>query len=83
MANIIIGIIIMIVGFLMVWKTIWFYNFFGRIGWAEKYISTEGGSYLAYKLIGILAIFIGFFLATGWINDILIAIFAPKHKGGY
>ena len=63
--KIILGIILSIVGFTLVWKTKSWFSFFGRITWAEKYLGTEGGSRLLYKLIGIIIIIIGFLLITG------------------
>ena len=61
----ILGIILSIVGFTLVWKTEGWFSFFGRIAWAEKYLGTEGGSRLFYKLIGILIIIVGLLLITG------------------
>ena len=60
MLNIIFGSIIMVLGFLMVWKSEWLLNNFGRMGWFDEHLGTEGGSRLGYKLIGLALIFIGF-----------------------
>lgn len=62
---IILGIIILAVGVILIIKTEWFMQNFGRMEWFEKTFGTEGGSRLGYKLIGIIAIFIGITLATG------------------
>jgi len=65
------GIILVAIGFTMVWKTEAWFSFFGRIAFAEKYLGTEGGSRLFYKLIGILGIFIGLLLITGLYDDLM------------
>ncbi|MFW0862669.1 MAG: hypothetical protein ACKKL6_03730 [Candidatus Komeilibacteria bacterium] len=67
----IIGLILIGVGFTMVWKTEGWFSFFGRIAFAEKYLGTEGGSRLFYKLIGILGILIGMLLVTGLYDDVM------------
>ncbi|NCB20627.1 MAG: hypothetical protein EOM88_01715 [Clostridia bacterium] len=59
------GIIILAAGVILVIKTEWFLQNFGRISWFEKVLGTEGGSRLGYKLLGLLAITIGIILATG------------------
>jgi len=58
------GILFVAAGVFFVWKTEWFMENFGRIGWAEEKLGTEGGSRMAYKLIGLILIFIGFLLIT-------------------
>ena len=55
----------------MIWKTESWFNFFGRIAFAEKYLGTGGGSRLFYKLIGLLGIVIGMLLVTGLYDDVL------------
>ena len=55
----------------MVWKTEAWFGFFGRIAFAEKYLGTEGGSRLFYKLIGMLAIIIGMLLVTGLYDTVM------------
>lgn len=62
---IILGIIILTIGVVLVIKTEWFMQNFGRISWFEKTFGTEGGSRLGYKLLGLIAIFIGIVMATG------------------
>lgn len=52
-------------GYLMVWKADWLLRNVGAIPSAEKFIRTEGGSRLMYKLIGILAIIFGMMYFTG------------------
>lgn len=62
---IILGIVILGIGALLVIKTDWFLENFGRIAWFEDKLGTDGGSRLGYKLLGIGAIFIGIVLMSG------------------
>lgn len=59
------GIAITAAGVLLVIKTEWFVNNFGRIAWFEDKLGSEGGTRLGYKLIGILAVIIGVIVMTG------------------
>jgi len=59
------------VGFIFVWKTEWFLQNFGRIGFGEKYLGTSGGSRLMYKLIGLIIIVIGFMYTTDLTDNLL------------
>ena len=70
----ILGLLITAVGFLVVWKSDWLMNNFGRIGFAEKHLGTEGGSRLMYKIIGLLIIVIGFMYATDLTDTLLTSI---------
>ena len=65
--RIILGLIIAAVGALITIKAEWIYQNFGPIPSADKYLGTEGGSRLAYKLIGILASVVGFLIITNLI----------------
>ena len=71
LSRVIIGLIIAFIGAIITIKAEWFYNNFGAIPSAEKYLGTEGGSRLAYKLIGILIAIIGFLIMTNLIQSIL------------
>ncbi|MDD3285257.1 MAG: hypothetical protein PHG95_01305 [Patescibacteria group bacterium] len=62
---IIIGLIILAVGAVLIIKTEWFLQNFGRISWFEDKLGSEGGSRLGYKLLGVIAIFIGIVLMSG------------------
>lgn len=75
--SIIVGGLIVYVGFLMVSKTEWLMENFGRIGFFEQYLSSEGGSRLGYKLVGVLAIFIGILAITGLSDNLLGWILSP------
>ena len=79
--HILIGLIIFAIGVFMVIKSEAMLNSFGRIEFFEKHLGTEGGSLLGYKLIGILAIFIGFLVLTNMINDFLGWLLSPLMIG--
>ncbi|MFH1404666.1 MAG: hypothetical protein ABIH21_01040 [Patescibacteria group bacterium] len=70
--RIILGLAVMVAGFVIVWKTRVLMSWFGANAWAEQKFG-PGGSWLFYKLVGLLTAFIGIFIATGIINDILEA----------
>jgi len=77
-----IGILLIAIGFLIIWKTAAIVGFAGKIWWAEQHLGTEGGTYLAYKLIGIAFIFLGLLAMTGQDEDFLQntvgRLFAPS-----
>ena len=75
--HIIIGLIMMVVGFLIVVKSEWMLHNFGRIGFFDQHLGAEGGTRLGYKLIGIFVIFIGFLVFTNMIGGFLSWIFSP------
>ena len=77
---IIIGLIIFITGSLMVIKSEWLLNNFGRIGFFDQHLGAEGGSRLGYKLIGLLIVFIGILIATNMIGGFLSWVFSPLLK---
>ncbi|MFH1620831.1 MAG: hypothetical protein ABIB04_01975 [Patescibacteria group bacterium] len=72
MKAILIGILLVIIGFLIVWKSRKFIDFFGTISWAEAKLG-GGGTNLMYKVVGIITIFVGFMWATGLWNAFLNA----------
>jgi len=80
--NFFVGLLIAAVGYLLVWKSNWLLNNFGRIGWAEEHLGSEGGSRLMYKLIGIIIIITGFLHATNlggaFIKWVATSIFGAK-----
>jgi hypothetical protein len=73
----ILGIIILILGVVIVMKSESFLRFFGRIGFFEKHLGTEGGSRLGYKMIGIFFIFIGILTMTGMIDGFMNWVLSP------
>lgn len=76
MGAIIFGIIGIVIGAVLVIKTDWFVEFFGRIAWAELHLGTSGGTRLFYKLIGIGTIILSFMLMTGLLQLLLRKIFS-------
>ena len=71
------GLLIAAAGFVIVAKSEWILNNFGRMGFFEDHLGTEGGSRLGYKLIGMLVIFIGTMIATDLINGFLEWMLSP------
>ncbi|NQU77168.1 hypothetical protein HQ544_00555 [Candidatus Falkowbacteria bacterium] len=66
----------------MVIKTDWFYNFLGPLPFAEKYLNTEGGSVLAYKAIGLIAVFVGFLMIFNLFEIFLKWVLPNSFFGG-
>lgn len=73
----ILGIIGIFVGMLLVIKAEWFLKNFGRIDWAERKLSTEGGTRIFYKLLGLILIFVGLLLIFGLFEGIVAWVFSP------
>ncbi|MFH1822221.1 MAG: hypothetical protein ABH830_00810, partial [Patescibacteria group bacterium] len=73
--HIFLGFIIFIVGGLLVIKTETVLNIFGRINFFDRFLGTEGGSRLGYKLIGLLFIFIGILVMTNMIGGFITWLF--------
>ncbi len=80
MGQIISGILLTAAGTLLVIKTEWFLNNFGRIAWFDLKLGVEGGSRLGYKLVGIILIVLGLILATGSGDSFLGWLLAPLLK---
>lgn len=74
---IIVGLIILAIGVIIIIKTEAMLSAFGRIEFFEHHLGTEGGSRLGYKIIGLIAIFIGFLIMTNMIGGFLEWILAP------
>ncbi len=75
--RIVIGILGIILGIILVLKSEWFFTFFGRIDFADRYLGTEGGTRLMYKIIGILFVFLSLLYMTGGVEAFLTKIFVP------
>ena len=75
MLKIIIGLLVVVCGFMMSLKSMWFLRQFGRIRWAEDKFPFEGGTRFFYKIFGIVIVFIGLFIISGIWTDILNGIF--------
>ena len=82
LVRILLGLAVMVVGFLIVWKTGVIYEWFGTVDWAERKLG-GGGSRLFYKLLGVGTVFIGIFIAVDLIGSILggiYGLFMPNVK---
>lgn len=60
----IIGIILIVAGFFVTWKSEWLFQNFGTIAFFEKYMHSSGGGRLGYKIFGIIFIFAGILAIT-------------------
>lgn len=70
--NIVIGLALVAIGFVFVWKTRKFIEFFGPIDYADQKLG-GGGTNITYKFIGLVLILIGFLWATNLWNAFLEA----------
>ncbi len=68
--RILLGLFVMAIGFVVVSKTGKILEWFGSVPFAEEKFGA-GGSRFFYKLFGILLAFIGIFIATNIMSDIL------------
>ena len=62
--RIILGIVLALSGFMLIWKTEAVVGFAGYSNWAESKLGTMGGTRLMYKLIGLGFIFGGMLAIT-------------------
>ena len=75
-----IGIVLMLGGFIVTWKSEWLFQNFGTIGFFEKYLHSSGGGRLGYKLIGMLFMFAGIMAITNLhvrILTLIASFFTP------
>lgn len=80
--HIIFGLIVAVLGVLITIKSEAIYGVFGPIAFFEKYLGTEGGSRLGYKLAGILIFFIGIMMATNVFGEFMGWILSPLINAG-
>ena len=78
--HIIIGIVGMLIGALITIYSEKLLNAFGRIAFFEKYLGTEGGSRLGYKLIGLFVFFISLLILTNLIQGFVLWVLGPILK---
>ena len=80
LTRILISLLLIVIGSLLVIKTKTFYDFFGSMDWANRYLGA-GGSRLMYKIIGIIIILFGFMYMTGlwtaFLDATLGSLFRP------
>lgn len=74
------GLIIMTAGTMMIIKTEWLLQNFGRIAWFEDKFGTEGGSRLGYKLVGVIIIILGVIELSGGMGGFLSWVLSPLLK---
>lgn len=72
-----ITILLIALGFSMVWRTTWFLGAFGRVPWAEAHLTSSfgaglGGSWMWYKLLGILVIVVAILYLSGVLQVLLV-----------
>lgn len=72
-----IGLVLSVLGILIISKSEWMLNNFGRIGFFEAKLATSGGSRLGYKLVGFLFLFIGVLSITGLIGGFMEWMLSP------
>jgi hypothetical protein len=82
MMRVILGLIIAGIGVMAAIKSEAIYSFFGPVAFFEKYLGTEGGSRLGYKLAGILIFFIGVMIATNVFSEFMGWILSPLINAG-
>ena len=74
--RILLGIAIIVVGYLMCLRTNWFYDILGPVDWAERAF-VSGGSRFFYKLLGVAVIIVGIIVLTD-LYDIIVGGFVAK-----
>ena len=82
-----ITIAIMALGFSLVWKTSWWIELFGRNPWAEEHLTSglgsgAGGSWLFYKLLGIVIMVAAFLYFTGGLQGGLVRYLGIFFRSG-
>lgn len=75
-----IGFLVIGIGTLLVMKTEWLVNNFGRIEWAEQHLGIEGGTRIFYKLLGVVLILGAFLAMSGAFNSLLTNTFGGAFK---
>ncbi|HTM69042.1 MAG TPA: hypothetical protein VL426_07155 [Candidatus Binatia bacterium] len=66
------GMFIVFIGVLLVIKSEWFLQNFGKVQWAEEKLGLDGGTRLFYKLLGVIICLVGIMMATGMLGPALI-----------
>lgn len=74
--NFIIGLIGVVIGFLITWKTDWILENFGHLEWAEEKLGA-GGTRLFWKLFGIVVIFFSIGQMFGLWHQTIINLLTP------
>ena len=61
-AGFFIGLIMMVAGFLIIWKTSYMLQWFGDI---STLFGAVGARWLSWKIVGVIFLFLGFMIAFG------------------
>ena len=72
--RIILGLVLVAVGVIMTIKSEWLYQNFGSIAFFEEKMHMYGGSRFGYKMVGILAAFIGILIFTNLHSNLILAV---------
>lgn len=72
-SRILIGSVVALIGFILVWKTEFIMGIAGYVDWAERWLG-GGGTRLFYKLLGTATIIIGFLIVTNLFNSFAAGI---------
>lgn len=70
----------MVIGAVIVIKSEWMLNNFGRIGFFDRHLGSEGGSRLGYKLVGLIIFFIGLMIMIDLIGGFMAWMLSPLLK---
>lgn len=74
----ILGLLMFAVGFVMIWRTRYFDDFFGDIGVA---LGLYNSSWFNWKTLGVIFMFVGFLVAFGLIQAFISATFGQIFQG--
>lgn len=75
LTRILIGLIVCVVGFGIVWKTRTFVDIAGPLPWIERQVGF-GGTIFIYKLVGVVVILIGFLVITNLFDLVIGGLIA-------
>jgi hypothetical protein len=81
--QVVFGLVLLAIGFSLVYYSNWMYYNIGAIGIFEKYLGTSGGSRLGYKLIGLFIFFLGALTTFDLLGPFMFWVFYPVIKMMY
>jgi hypothetical protein len=76
------GLLLIALGFLIVWKTSWIVQNLGTNAWAEAKLGSSGGTRLMYKLLGVIIIIFGMLMITGLSEGFLMGTIGKVFTAG-
>lgn len=79
--RIIVGLIIIVVGYFITARSEWLLQNFGSIDFFEQHFGSSGGTRAFYKTLGVIVIVLAFMYMTGLLQEALNTIFSPITKG--